>query len=171
MLWNGRVGHIDKIIYSSARWCHHSLPGCKLGLVKERLLNGCWVDSFSSTSLLFSSLCSREATRPPSFSELWIAFQSRILSFLAEPEDGALQLQVSSVYILVVFFLLPYLCCEGFSSGAFPALVGWTRARETVNDGCRDTSRWTTNWVLQPGNTIKGSYISWSYVASHGEMY
>ena len=132
------VVHLDKMIYSSAIWCHHSLPGCELGVVKERLLNGCWVDSFSSTSLLFSSLCSREATHPPSFSELWIAFQSRILSFLAEPEDGALQLQVSSVFILVVI--------SGFFSSSISLL--WRFFQRSLSctggldKGKGDSQRW-----------------------------
>ena len=140
--------------YSSARWWHHSLPGCNLGLVRERLLSGCWVGFFSSTSSSFSSLCSREATHRPSFSELLIPLQSRIchfwLNFNMVPSSCRWTLFTSSSLSSGrLFDLPPYLCCEGFSNGAFLALAGWKRAKETVKGGCRDTSRWTLYSVWQ----------------------
>ena len=52
------------------------------------------------------------------------------------------------VFEKAFLYLTPYLV-EGFSSEAFHALVGWTRARVKVKDGCRDTSRWTKSWVWQ----------------------
>ena len=141
--------------YSSARWWHHSLPGCNLGLVRERLLSGCWVGFFSSTSSSFSSLCSREATHRPSFSELLIPLQSRIchfwLNFSMVPSSCRwTSLCLSKILRWgILINLPPHLCFEGFSTEAFLALVGWTRARETVKGGCRDTSRWTTFSVWQ----------------------
>ena len=76
------------------------------------------------------------------------------LPFLAELQHGAFQLQVNLCLSKILRWCIlinlpPHLCFEGFSTEAFLALVGWTRARETVKGGCRDTSRWTTFSVWQ----------------------
>ena len=93
--WGKVACHLKYTKYSSARWCHPFLRGCEPGLVRNRPLNGCWAGSFFFTSLSFSSLCSRGATLLPSCSDLSITFQSWNQPFLlADPQNGALQLQV-----------------------------------------------------------------------------
>ena len=73
-MWQWRMvsWYLENMKFSSARWCQPFLRGCEPGLVRNRPLNGCWAGCFSSTSLSFSSLCSRGATLLPSCSDLSI---------------------------------------------------------------------------------------------------
>ena len=120
--WRMVSWYLENMKFSSARWCHPFLRGCEPGLVRNRPLNGCWAGSFFFTSLSFSSLCSREATLLPSCSDLSITFQSWNQPFLlADPQNGALQLQVipESMSFKRLSRILLHILWKGFPAEPF----------------------------------------------------
>ena len=151
--------------FSSARWCHPFLRGCKPGLVRNRPLNGCWAGSFFFTSSLFSSLCSRGATLLPSCSDLSITFQSWNQPFLlADPQNGALQLQVipDSMSSKRLSRILLHILWKGFPAEPF---MHWWAGQEQGWKSKMDAETHKVNQKLSL--TIVREWLWWAPLNIH----